>query len=120
MSPDQGGAWSLHAEGLHASYCRGVAVCGEAVLVSASEGPAGRRSALYRGGLEGKSFERCRAGLPEWFDGNIDSSCLDAIPETGPAAFGTADGRVFISPDEGTSWDVLASDLPGINCVLVR
>ena len=120
MSPDQGGTWSLHAEGLHASYCRGVAACGEALLVSASEGPAGRRSALYRGGLEGKSFERCRAGLPEWFDGNIDSSCLDAIPETGPAAFGTADGRVFISPDEGTSWDVLASDLPGINCVLVR
>ena len=30
------------AEGLHASYCRAVAVTGDAVLVSASEGPRGR------------------------------------------------------------------------------
>jgi hypothetical protein len=120
VSPDRGGAWSIQAEGLHARYCRGVAVCGETVLVSASEGPGGRRSALYRGSLDGGSFERCRAGLPEWFDANIDSSCLDAIPETGPAAFGTADGRVFVSPDEGASWGVVASGLPGINCVLVR
>jgi hypothetical protein len=120
LSRDRGGTWSLHAEGLHASYCRGVAVCGDTLLLSASEGPGGRRSAVYRGSLDPTSLERCRAGLPDWFDGNIDSACLDAIPESGPAAFGTADGRVFVSTDEGDSWDVLASGLPGINCVLVH
>jgi hypothetical protein len=120
VSADLGESWTFHTKGLHATYCRGVAVCGGSVLLSASEGPRGRHSALYRGDLAGNALEPCRSGLPEWFDANIDSLCLDAIPEGDLAAFATADGRVFASSDQGATWDLVASDLPRINCVLVR
>jgi len=118
VSPDGGRTWSLRAGGLHATYCRGVAVCGETVLVSASEGPRGRRSAVYRGYLDGDSLQRCRNGLPEFFDANIDSLCLDAVPDGAVAAFGLPDGRVYASLDQGASWELAASGLPEIHCVL--
>lgn len=117
VSEDGGDSWELRADGLHARYCRGVTVCGDTLLLSASEGPRGGRAALYRGDLWGGPFERCRTGLPEWFRGNIDSLCLDAAPDL--AAFGTEDGRVFVSDDQGSSWGELASGLGRVHCVLV-
>lgn len=117
ISRDVGETWDVEADGLHAPYCRGVTLCGDTVLLSASTGPHGGRAALYRRGSGGGTFERCRRGLPEWFDDNIDSSWLDAMPEL--AAFATSDGRVFASTDEGASWDEVASGLPSIGCVQV-
>ncbi|HXF57003.1 MAG TPA: hypothetical protein VNO34_05450 [Actinomycetota bacterium] len=117
VSEDGGESWELRAQGLHARYCRAVTVCGDTVLLSASGGPRGGRAALYRGAPSGGPFERCRAGLPEWFRGNIDSLCLDAIPDL--AAFGTEDGRVFVSDDQGLSWRELASGLGRVQAVLV-
>ena len=119
VSEDRGANWTVRAEGLEASYCRAVAVCDDAVLVSASNGPRGGRSAVYRGALTSGGFERCRDGLPEWFDENVDTSCLDALPDGSFAAFGTSDGRLFGSPDAGSSWTELASGLPPIGRVLV-
>jgi hypothetical protein len=119
ISHDGGGDWRLSARGLHAGYCRSVAVCGEAVLLSASDGPGGGRAALYRTDLDAKTFERCRDGLPEWFEGNIDSLCLDALPDGSLSAFGSDSGDVFISKDEGSSWSPLAEGLTGLRCVLV-
>jgi hypothetical protein len=87
------------------------------VLVSASTGPGGGHSAVYRGRRDGDSLERCVQGLPEWFDDNIDSYCLDAIPDL--AAFGTADGRMFASTDEGSTWEEMTSGLPAVRCLLV-
>ncbi len=118
-STDAGDTWSMRSDGLHAKYCRGVAVVGETVLVSASNGPRGGRAAVYRGSLDGGPLERCRNGLPEWFDGNIDSYCLDAAPDLGVAVFGTEDGQVFASTDEGASWAGIAEGLRPIRCVLV-
>lgn len=120
VSPDAGETWRFNADGLHATYCRSVAVCGDVLLLSASDGPDGGHGAVYRGGLDGGSLERCRAGLPEWFDANIDSRCLDAVPDAKLAAFGTADGRVFASLDQGATWGQVASDLPPIDCLLVQ
>jgi hypothetical protein len=117
VSEDGGGSWTVRADGLHASYCRAVAVAGDAVLVSASTGPRGDRSAVYRGSVSGGSFERCANGLPDWFDDNIDSACLDAIPSAGSAAFGTTAGRVFASTDEGAVWAEAASGLPPVRCL---
>jgi hypothetical protein len=74
---------------------------------------------VYRAGLSGGAFERCRTGLPEWFEGNIDTYCLDALPEDSFAAFGAADGRVYGSSDAGTSWNELAAGLPSVHRVLV-
>jgi len=92
-STDRGTTWSFRTEGLEARYSRAVAVSGEAVLISSSNGPRGGRAAVYRADLAGGTFERCLAG-PGWFDDNIDSYCLDALPDGSFAAFGTSDGRL--------------------------
>jgi hypothetical protein len=118
VSRDGGETWSIDDEGLHATYCRGVTVCGDTMLVSASNGPRGGRAAVYRRAVSGGgSLERCRTGLPAWFDGNIDSAWLDATPEL--AAFGTSEGRVFASADEGNTWEEMAAGLPSVRAVLV-
>ena len=119
ISGDDGANWRLTAKGLHGTYCRSVAVCGDAVLASASDGPRGGRAALYRTGFEGGSLEKCRGGLPDWFDGNIDSLCLDALPDGSLSAFGSESGDVFASRDQGASWAQVAKNLPGVRCLLV-
>jgi len=119
VSDDGGDTWRLSAAGLHAAYCRSVAVCGPGVLLSASQGPGGRHAALYRSDLDATQFERCREGLPEWFEGNLDSLCLDALPGGELAAFGTEGGEVYASRDGGASWSGVASGLGSIRCVLV-
>ncbi len=84
-------------------------------------GRGSSRSGVYRGELRGDAaFERCREGLPESFDDNIDTYCLDALPDDGSfAAFGTSDGRVFASEDAGATWSELAGGLPSVRRVLV-
>jgi hypothetical protein len=120
VSEDRGTTWRTETDGLDHRYARAVAVCGERLLLSTSRGPRGGEAAVYRAALGGGAFERCRGGLPEWFDGNVDSYHLDALPEDGSfAAFGTADGRMFGSTDEGSTWDELVSGLPTIQRVLV-
>jgi hypothetical protein len=108
-SDDGGMTWRVMAEGLHATYCRAIAVTPDAVIVSASEGPRGRQSALYRRPLEGTgAFER----ITEWVDGNIDTHALDALGDE--AVFGTRTGVVWRSTDGGTTWDVLLDKLAPI------
>ena len=118
VSADRGSSWSLRTEGLEARYSRAVAVCGPAVLVSTSNGPRGGRAAVYRADLAAGGFERCRTGSG-WFDDNIDTYCLDALPDGSFAAFGAADGHVFASTDGGSTWDERASGLPPVQRVLV-
>jgi hypothetical protein len=118
-SGDRGTTWTMRMEGLEAPYSRAVVVCGDAVLVSASDGPRGGRAGVYRGDIRGGPFERCTAGLPGWFDDNIDTYCLDALNDGSFAAFGTSDGRLFGSEDAGSTWSELASDLPAMQHVLV-
>lgn len=117
VSKDQGSSWNIRTEGLHATYSRSVAMCGDTVLVTASNGPRGGRGAVYRGALDGDSFERCQEGLPDWFDDNIDSYCLDATADF--AAFGTTDGRVFATTNQGATWEEVASGLPAVQCVVL-
>ena len=116
FSSDRGDTWSFNGEGLHAEYCRDAAVCGESVLLSASAGPRGGQAAVYRGAPDGSKLER---STKEDFDGNLDTYCLDALPDGKLAAFATENGRVFTSEDEGTSWSELASGLPRPQCLLV-
>jgi photosystem II stability/assembly factor-like uncharacterized protein len=108
-SADRGTTWSLRSDGLEAPYCRAVVVCGDRLLVSASDGPRGGRAGVYRTGLESGAFERCRAGLPEWFDDNVDTYCLDALNDGSYAAFGTSDGHVYGSDDGGETWTHVAN-----------
>lgn len=119
VSEDGGDTWSIRTDGMHARYCRAGAVCGETVLVSASTGPSGSQSAVYRGGVGGGHLERSRNGLPEWFEQNIDSHCIDALSDGSLAAFASVDGRVFVSDDEGASWAEVASSIPRVRCLLL-
>jgi hypothetical protein len=118
ITRDGGSSWEFVTDGLHAHYLRAVAVSGTMALVSASRGPRGSRAAIYRRPLDGsEDFERCCRGLPEWFDGNINTGCLAA---QGPrVVFGTADGRIFRSQDGGGSWELAARGLPAVRCVVV-
>ena len=116
LSADGGDTWRWENEGLHAHYCRAVALAGDTVLVSASTGYQGRRAAVYRRRLESaERFERCRAGLPEWFADNVDTGCLAARGRT--AAIGTEDGCVFVSRDAGLGWDAVAKGLAPVRAV---
>ena len=117
LSGDGGDSWRFITNGMHAHYARAVAVAGATVVVSVSTGPQGRRAALYRKPLDSDTtFERCSDGLP-WFDDNIDTACLGA--EGSLVVFGTADGRVFRSLDEGARWTMIASGLPRVTAVTV-
>jgi photosystem II stability/assembly factor-like uncharacterized protein len=116
LSRDGGGAWRWENRGLHAHYCRAIACADDTVLLSASSGHRGRRAALYRRRLDGgEAFERCRAGLPEWFADNVDTGCLAALGRT--AVIGTEDGCVFVSRDAGERWDALAKGLAPVRAV---
>jgi photosystem II stability/assembly factor-like uncharacterized protein len=118
LTRDGGDSWEFLTAGMHAHYCRAVAVAGDVVLVSASTGPGGKRAALYRRPLDGGAdFARCRAGLPTWFGDNIDTGCLAAAGST--AVAGTEDGRLFRSGDAGENWALIAQGLPPIRSVLL-
>jgi hypothetical protein len=119
ISTDRGATWSLRADGLDRSYARAVVVCGDRLLVSGSDGPRGGHAGVYRTGLTDGPFERCRQGLPEWFDDNIDTYCLDALNDGSFAAFGTADGHVFGSSDAGETWTELATGVGPVQHLLV-
>lgn len=118
LSRDGGDSWNFVIAGLHAHYARAVAIADATVLLTASTGPGGRRSALYRKSLDGPDeFERCRQGLPEWFSDNIDTTCLATAGSL--VVFGTEDGRLYRSPDGGATWELAAKGLPAVRAVLV-
>jgi len=96
---EDGESWSWTTAGLHASYLRAVALDGDTTFVSASDGPFTRNGAVYRS--RSGSFARCEAGLPDRFEGNVDSGALDAAG--GRVALGFED-RVYLSEDRGETW----------------
>jgi hypothetical protein len=116
-SRDGGDTWTFSTAGLHAHYCRAVAVADQHVVLSVATGFHGRRSALYRRPLDGARFERCREGLPDWFDDNIDTACLAAGGAL--VVVGTGDGRVYRSLDAGARWGLALKGLPPVSCVAI-
>lgn len=116
VSSDEGVTWRYDSAGLHGRYLRAVAVANGTVLVAASTGPYTDRGAVYRRPLNSEEpFKRCQQGLPEWFHDNVDTLCLVA---QGPvAAFGTSQGSVFLSTDEGETWTSAAEGLPPVRCL---
>lgn len=114
-SLDHGETWAFDDGGLHSSYARAVAIGGETLFMSASKGPFGGPAAVYRRALDGTGFAKCEEGLPEWFDDNIDTGCVAASGRE--VAFGTEDGRVFLSGDEGISWEQVRGDLAPLRWV---
>jgi hypothetical protein len=117
-SDDTGTTWEVHTDGLHATYCRAVALAGDLMLVSASTGPFTEQGAVYRRALDADGpFERCTDGLPDWQPYNIDTGCLDT--DGVRVAFGGTDGVVYGSEDAGRTWRVLARGLPPVTAVVI-
>jgi hypothetical protein len=113
VSADGGTSWRIEAAGLHSTYARAVAVVGDAILLTVSDGPRGGRSAVYRATFgPTMKLEKCAQGLPEWFDGNVDSGWL--VGSGSEATFATSDGRVFQSDDAGEGWREVAAGLPSV------
>ncbi len=116
ITEDAGRTWRWDNAGLHAHYCRAVAVAGDTLLLSAATSYQGRQACVYHRPLSGGApFERCRAGLPDWFPDNVDTGCLATRDRT--AVIGTEDGCVYVSGDAGESWSTLAKSLSPVRAV---
>ena len=109
-----GMVFGYRADGLHASYCRAVALVNDTILLSASTGPWSKQARIYRGDITSGSFQPCTDGLPEWFEENLDSHCLAVLD--GVAFAGQGD-TVWRSEDEGVSWTEAGSGFPRITCL---
>jgi hypothetical protein len=117
LSRDAGDTWATTTEGLDASYARAVAVAGGSILMSASTGPGGSGSALYRRPIEGGAFVRCGDGFPEQLDDNIDTYTVAAAESA--VAVGGPDGHLYVSENEGATWETVGRGLPSISSVVL-
>ncbi len=118
ITSDGAATWRFDSAGLHADYCRAVALGDRMVFLSASAGSGGSRAALYRRPIgDDGPFERCRSGLPEWFSTNLNTFCVAASGSF--VAAGDADGTVYVSHDDGVTWEPAATGLPGVTCLAI-
>ena len=119
QSSDGGDTWHWSTAGLHAQYCRAVALAEGWLLASASTGPATHEAAVYRRPIDDpeQPLVRCggESGLPATFPHNIDTFGLVAAGNL--VAVGERYGRVYLSEDAGESWRKLAEALPGVYCL---
>ena len=116
VSADAGESWRYDVDGVHGRYMRAAATTKQTLFVTASTGPYSDRAAVYRRPIDDSGpFEKCADGLPEWFNGNVDTYCIAADDEL--VAFGLPDGAVYSSEDEGVTWTRRADGLPEIRCL---
>jgi hypothetical protein len=106
--------FEFRTDGLHANYCRGLAVLDDRVIFSASTGPRTQRGRLYTCPLWEDHIEPVTTGLPEWFDDNLNTYCIDADQQR---VYIGHDDQVWVSEDRGISWSVMTSGLSGITCL---
>ena len=115
-STDAGATWSTTAD-MELAYARGVAIHGDDVLVTVSDGPRATRSAVYRAPVDGGPAERVRNGLPEWLGGNIDTRCIASDGRR--AALVDGNGDAWSTSDGLDGWHRIASGLVGVTAVAV-
>lgn len=116
-SHDRGATWSSSTEGMELAYARGVAIHGDDVLVTVSDGPRATRSTVYRAPVDGGPAERVRNGLPEWLGGNIDTRCIASDGRR--AALVDGNGDAWSTSDGLDGWHQIASGLAGVTAVAV-
>ena len=77
---------------------------------------------VYRSRVGGNDWEPLTKGLPQsncYVDVLRDAMCVDSLDKCG-IYFGTTGGQVYVSADEGDSWEVIAHDLPAVLSVEVQ
>ncbi len=78
------------------------------------------RPAVYRTSDAGATWQRQDRGLPRehaWFTVKRQAFCADDFDPVG-LYFGTTSGEVWMSPNEGRSWNLVAAHLPHIYSVV--
>lgn len=118
VSRDGGAHWVVFDDGLHATYARAIAFAGDDVLVSVSDGPFAKRSAIYRARVDAATPALAREGngLPEWLEGNVNTRCLAATG--GKLALADASGAVWAATGT-TEWKLVADGLANVTAVVV-
>ncbi len=116
-STDGGATWTSTTDGMQLTYARGVAIIGDDVVVSVSDGPRATRSALYHAGVDGGDVERVRGGLPDLLGGNIDTRCIAS--DGSRVALVDGNGDAWSSSEGLEGWQPIASGLRGVTAVAV-
>jgi hypothetical protein len=117
-SHDGGATWSVDTAGLPHTYARAVAFTDDAVLVSVSDGPFTRRSAIYRRPLDDGRLAVVDGGLPAaGLVGNVDSGCL--ATGRGQAALADGSGDVWWSGSGVEAWRRLAEQVGEVRAVAI-
>ena len=111
-----GSDWTFDNDGLHGHYLRAVTTTPNAIFVTASHGPRSDEVAVYRRRSASEPFERT-ALTDEWLAENIDAPAMTSAGRD--VAFGTRDGRVYRSDNDGDDWQLGAEHLPPIKSILL-
>jgi len=126
-SDDGGATWTSIADGLPTDFGfaivahphRGGVVYSYPIEADGMRFPPDKRCAVYRSTDAGASWEALSDGLPgtPYFGAVLrDALCTDDAEVAG-VYFGTRNGDVYASPDEGDTWRLVASHLPDVLCV---
>jgi len=116
-SRDGGATWDATTDGMELSYARAVAIIGDEVVVSGSEGPRSRRAAIYRAPVDGGAIEPVVGGLPEYLAGNVDTRCLAS--DGTRVALVDGDGDLWQSTEALGGFTRVASRLRGVTGVAI-
>jgi photosystem II stability/assembly factor-like uncharacterized protein len=112
-SHNAGESWEIDTRGLHITYARAVALSKSTILLSVSRGPSGQDSGIYRQPLAGGGpFLRCKDGLPDYFDSNIDTGLL--VADGSSVTMAIPQGTLYRSENSGETWTLIASGLPEV------
>jgi photosystem II stability/assembly factor-like uncharacterized protein len=125
-SDDGGDSWTSIADGLPSDFGFPVVAhprTSGTVWLFPLEGADGRfpidgTCSVWRSRDAGGTWEELHAGLPDGFFSGVmrDAMCVDDGDPAG-VYFGSRDGTVFASDDEGDSWSPLVEHLPDVLCV---
>jgi hypothetical protein len=126
-SDDDGTNWTSIAEGLPCDFGfamvahprRGNTAYSFPIESDGMRLPPDRVCRVFRTQDAGRSWEALSDGLPEApYYGSVlrDAMCADDADPTG-IYFGTRDGEVYASRDDGDNWQLVAQHLPDVLCV---
>jgi hypothetical protein len=116
-STDGGASWTSTTDGMEMSYARGVAIVGDDVLVTVSDGPWSKRSAVYHAPVDGGPLTKVAGGLPEYLHGNIDTRCI--VSDGTGVALVDGDGDVWRSASGYDGFERVADGIAGVTGVAI-
>jgi hypothetical protein len=115
-SQDAGATWTSTTDGMQLTYARGVALVGDEVVVSVSDGPWASNALLYRASVDGGPLTPVTGGLGE-LHGNVDSRCVASDGTV--VALADGEGSVWRSAEGFEGFERIADGLESITGLTV-